>query len=256
VQDWAAYTDEQHDVWRTLYERRVEELESTGSDRVLRGLEQVGLRPDSVPDLRDVNRRLEPLTKWEAVPVSGFLPAGAFFESLARRRFPTTVTVRPRHQLEYLPEPDIFHDVFGHVPLHADPVFADALQRCGQLGVAARDERERTALTRLFWFTVEFGLVRERGEPRIYGSGLVSSAKDAANALGDGCIRRPFNLEAVLQQPFAIDDLQPVLFVLESFDQFLGAVDEAALRLGLASPAGTGSISRKALAASTSALMP
>jgi phenylalanine-4-hydroxylase len=251
VQDWDAYTAAEHEVWRILYGRRVQELQSTGSERVLRGLELVGLQPDTVPDLLEVSRRLEPLTRWRAIPVSGFLPAGTFFESLATRRFPTTVTVRPRQQLDYLPEPDIFHDVFGHVPLHADPVFADALQRCGQLGAAAREGEERTALTRLFWFTIEFGLVRERGEPRIFGSGLVSSSKDAANALGGGCERRPFSLDAVLEQPFAIDDLQPVLFVLESFDQLLEAFDDAARRLGLAPPGGGRSISRQSVAAPT-----
>lgn len=233
-QDWSAYTDEQHDVWRLLYERRVAELMATGSRRVLEGIGNIGLRPDAVPDLRDVNARLALVTGWQAVPVAGFIPAGAFFMSLAVRRFPTTITVRPRQQLDYLPEPDIFHDVFGHVPLHADPSFADALQQFGALGAAARDEHQRTALARLFWFTIEFGLVRERGEPRIFGSGLVSSAGDAANALGPSCERRPFALDTVLAQPFEIDHLQPVLFVLESFEQLLDAIGEAGRRLDLA----------------------
>jgi phenylalanine-4-hydroxylase len=160
------------------------------------------------------------------VPVSGFIEARQFFEQLAQRRFPTTVTVRPRAQLDYLPEPDVFHDVFGHVPLHADPVFADFLQRFGAVAAAARREEHVEWMARLFWFTVEFGRVK------VYGSGLISSSGDAANALGPGCERRAFSLDAVLAQAYAIDRLQDVLFVVESFDQLFAAVDEAAQRVG------------------------
>src|SRR5204863_3214214 len=134
-----------------------------------------------VPDLADVNRRLSPRTGWQAFGVSGFIPATQFFHCLSRRMFPTTLVVRPRAQLDYLPEPDIFHDVFGHVPLHSHPVFADFLQEFGALAAASRTEAETTEMARLFWFTVEFGLIRERGQTRIYGSGLISSHGDAAN---------------------------------------------------------------------------
>jgi phenylalanine-4-hydroxylase len=154
------------------------------------------------------------------VPVDGFLPAGEFFASLARREFPTTITVRPPDQLEYLPEPDIFHDVFGHVPLHANPPFADFLQDFGVRAARAGAD-ELVGYTRLFWFTIEFGLVREEGEVRIYGSGLISSEKDAANALGPLCERRPFSRARVMAQDFRIDDIQPVLFVAEGLEQLL-----------------------------------
>lgn len=214
----ADYSAEQHDVWRVLYERRMESLRATASSVFLRGLERIGLQRDRVPDLADVNRRLGATTGWAAVGVRGFIPAAQFFHCLSQRRFPTTVTVRPREQLDYLPEPDIFHDVFGHVPLHADPVFADFLQRFGQLASAARTEEQTTAMARLFWFTVEFGLIREGGEVKVYGSGLISSHADAANALSDNCERRPFDIDAVMSQPFEIDKLQPVLFVVESFE--------------------------------------
>lgn len=230
-QDWAAYTPEDHEVWELLYERRMGELASTGSDVFLRGAEAIGLRSDRVPDLREVNRRLSARTGWSAVPVSGFIPARDFFLCLAARRFPTTVTVRPKDQLEYLPEPDIFHDVFGHVPLHADPVFADFLEGFGRAAARARTDEETEAMARLFWFTVEFGLIRERGRIRVYGSGLISSAGDAANALGPKCERRPFSLDAVVRQPFEIDRFQDVLFVIDSFDQLFAAVEEAARRM-------------------------
>jgi phenylalanine-4-hydroxylase len=180
-----------------------------------------------------VNRRLGPRTGWNAVPVSGFLPARQFFECLARRRFPTTVKVRPRSQLDYLPEPDIFHDVFGHVPLHSDPDFGDFLQRFGAVAAAARTEEETLQMARLFWFTVEFGLVREDGELKVYGSGLISSAGDAANALSAACERRPFSLDAVIAQSFEIDRLQDVLFVVDDFAQLFEAVAEAGRRIGI-----------------------
>jgi phenylalanine-4-hydroxylase len=225
TQNWAAYTDEQHDVWSILYARRMATLESTGSRIFLEGAETIGLRPDKVPDLADVNRRLAPRTGWAAVPVAGFIPAREFFACLARRRFPTTIRVRPREQLDYLPEPDIFHDVFGHVPLHAHPVFADFLERFGRLARAAETEESITAMARLFWFTVEFGLVREGAAVKVYGSGLISSHGDAAKALGPDCDRRPFSIDAVIAQPFQIDRLQDVLFVLDSFDQLFEAVE-------------------------------
>jgi phenylalanine-4-hydroxylase len=229
-QHWAGYDAEAHDVWRILYERRMMTLRDTGSEVFLNGIDRIGLASDRVPSLTDVNRRLRTRTGWRAVGVGGFIPAAQFFRCLAQRKFPTTLKVRPRSQLDYLPEPDIFHDVFGHVPLHAEPVFADFLQRFGELGAAARTEDETTALARLFWFTVEFGLIEEGEGPRVYGSGLISSHGDAANALGPNCDRRPFKLDAVIAQPFEIDHFQEVLFVVPSFDSLYRAVEELGAR--------------------------
>lgn len=225
TQDWRAYTAEEHAVWATLYARRMGALQTTASRVFLSGIEAIGLRQDLVPDLADVNRRLMARTGWSAVPVTGFLPAREFFACLAVRRFPTTVTVRPADRLDYVPAPDIFHDVFGHVPLHADPVFAVFLQKFGELAARAEEEAEVERLARLFWFTVEFGLIREDRQVRIYGSGLISSHADAAHALGADCSRRPFAPEAVMAQPFAIDRLQDVLFVIDGFEQLFDAVE-------------------------------
>ena len=224
-QDWNAYTGDNHLAWSMLYARRMATLRDTGSAVFLEGAETIGLGPTKVPDLADVNARLSPRTGWAAVPVSGFLPAKEFFACLAQRRFPTTVTVRPMAQLDYLPEPDIFHDVFGHVPLHANPVFADFLQRFGQVASLARTDAQVEAMARLFWFTVEFGLVREGDGVKVYGSGLISSHADAANALSPACDRRPFDLHAILAQPFEIDRMQDVLFVAEDFAQLFEAVE-------------------------------
>jgi len=233
AQRWSQYTAEDHSVWSLLYSRRMARLQTTASRVFLDGAVAIGLDAAQVPRLDDVNRRLAGRTGWSAVPVGGFLPAPEFFASLACRRFPTTVTIRSRAALDYTPEPDIFHDVFGHVPLHADPVFATFLQRFGRLAASATQPDHVTAMTRLFWFTVEFGLVRERGETRIYGSGLISSEGDAAHALGDGCKRLPFSLDAVFEQDFAIDRLQDVLFVVDGFGTLFAAVEQAARRLGL-----------------------
>jgi phenylalanine-4-hydroxylase len=225
TQDASAYTAENHDVWRTLYERRMATLHENGSAVFLDGMRTIGLSAERVPDLASVNANLGARTGWAAVGVRGFIPAAQFFRCLSQRRFPTTLTVRPRAQLDYLPEPDIFHDVFGHVPLHSHPVFADFLQRFGRLAAASRSEEETAQMARLFWFTVEFGLIRERGMTKIYGSGLISSHADAANALSETCERRPFELDVVLNQSFEIDKLQTVLFVVESFDQLFDAVE-------------------------------
>lgn len=227
----AEYTQENQAVWQLLFARRMRHLREIGSSAFLNGIEAIGLEPHFIPDLEAMNRRLEPITGWRAVAVSGFLEPTLFFQCLAERRFPTTVIVRPIQQLDYLPEPDIFHDVFGHVPMHADPVFADFLQRFGAIAATAKSPAEVRMLTRLFWFTVEFGLIREGGEIKVYGSGLISSMADCVNALSPACDRRPFTLEAVLQQEFEIDHLQPVLFVIESHQQLFEAVEQVRERM-------------------------
>ncbi|MBA2687481.1 MAG: phenylalanine 4-monooxygenase [Gemmatimonadaceae bacterium] len=227
-QEYEQYTSEDHDVWKVLYERRMNTLENTASRLFLDGASTIGLSPESVPALSDVNKRLAARTGWSAVGVSGFIPAAQFFRCLGARRFPTTLRVRPRAQLDYLPEPDIFHDVFGHVPLHADPVFADFLQRFGELGDACESDEQTQALARLFWFTVEFGLIRESGSTRVYGSGLISSHGDAANALSDKCERRSFSLSDVIQTSFRTDEIQPVLYEIGSFNDLFVAVEELA----------------------------
>jgi len=226
-QRWEDYAAEQHEVWKILFNRRMGQLKDAGSKVFCEGIERIGLSPNHVPNLEDVNKRLEPLTGWRAVPVSGFLEAKLFFKCLAERRFPTTVIIRRMEQLDYLPEPDIFHDVFGHVPLHSDPVFANFLQEFGAVAAAAQSENEVKMLTRLFWFTVEFGLIEEHGKPKAYGSGLISSAADCANALSPKCQRLPFSLKAIFSQDFEVSDLQNVLFVVKSFDELFEAAEKA-----------------------------
>jgi phenylalanine-4-hydroxylase len=224
-QRYAGYSEENHATWRALYRAQQPFLSRRASSAWLAGASAIALGPQRIPRLADVNARLGPMTGWQSRAVPGYLPPRAFFACLARREFPTTIVIRPRAQLGYLPQPDIFHDVFGHVPLHADPVFADFLQIWGESALAARDEHRLEQLTRLFWFTVEFGLIREVGELRLYGSGLISSPEEARHALESPDVeRRPFELEQVCATPFEIDHYQPLLFVLESFTQLRDAM--------------------------------
>lgn len=226
VQDYAKYTDEDHYVWATLCERRMPALQQTACKAFLDGLGLIGLDSKRVPKLDDINARLKPLTRWQARAVPGYLPARDFFSALSERQFPTTITVRPLKQLEYLPEPDIFHDVFGHVPLHSNPVFADFLQHYGRVALEADGEQEMTELARLFWFTVEFGLIRENNEVKLFGSGLMSSVGEGPHALSNDVEKREFNLESVIHQSFEIDHYQPILYVIDSFEQLYHAIEE------------------------------
>ena len=172
-QRYEGYTAENQETWQILFDRQMAFLKDNASQTYLKGAEIINLRRDRVPPLSDINARLWPLTKWQSRAVPGYLPPRAFFACLARREFPTTIVIRPKESIDYLPEPDIFHDIFGHVPLHADPTFADFLQTYGQAALAANDPAETERLARLFWFTVEFGLIREGGRLKVYGSGLI-----------------------------------------------------------------------------------
>src|SRR5271156_4019532 len=234
-QDWNAYTPEQHAVWAELVSRRMPQLVEHACDEYLDGFHQIGLREDTIPNLSEVNKRLAPRTRWNATPVSGFLPPDAFFEMLAARQFPTTTWLRSRGSLEYTPEPDIFHDVFGHVPMHAHPVFADFLQQYGKVCARLRDKDALERMGRLFWFTVEFGVIRQAGRIKLYGSGLISSHGESNYVIqhleGGGPEIRDFNLDQVLDQQFLVSEMQKVLYAVESFDQIYEAAHEAERRL-------------------------
>jgi phenylalanine-4-hydroxylase len=237
-QDFAAYTPEQHQVWAELVSRRMPELQQHACQEYLEGFQVIGLREDTIPDLAAVNHRLEAKTGWNATPVSGFLPPEAFFEMLAARRFPTTTWLRGQESLEYIPEPDIFHDVFGHVPMHAHPVFADFLQQYGKVCAQLRDPDSHSKdslerMGRLFWFTVEFGVIRQQGQIKLYGSGLISSPGESSYVLhaANGPEIRDFNLDQVLNQEFLVSEMQKVLYAVDSFEQIFEAAHEAERRL-------------------------
>ena len=230
-QNYSAYTNEQHAVWAELVGRVLPELEKHAARSYLDGFQIIGLQPYRLPRLSSISARLEPRTGWNSTPVSGFLPAPAFFEILAARRFPTTTWLRSRDSLEYTPEPDIFHDVFGHVPMHANKVFADFLQHYGRVCASIEDERILERLGRLFWYTVEFGLIREGSEIKVYGSGLISSHGECQNVVEGHCAVHDFSLDEVLDTPVKVDEFQKVLFAIDSFDQMYEAMHEAEQRV-------------------------
>jgi phenylalanine-4-hydroxylase len=230
-QNYTAYTAEQHAVWAELVGRVLPELEKHAARAYLDGFQIIGLQTDRLPRLASISSRLEPRTGWNSTPVSGFLPAPAFFEMLAGRRFPTTTWLRGRDSLEYTPEPDIFHDVFGHVPMHANKVFADFLQHYGRVCASIEDEKVLERLGRLFWYTVEFGLIREGSEIKVYGSGLISSHGECRNVTEGHCAVHDFSLDEVLDTPVKVDEFQKVLFAIDSFDQMYEAMHAAEQRV-------------------------
>jgi phenylalanine-4-hydroxylase len=232
-QTWAKYTPEQHALWAELVSRRMPQLREHACREYLDGFHQIGLREDKLPNLSEVSALLQPRTGWQSTPVSGFLPADAFFEMLAARMFPTTTWLRSRDSMEYTPEPDIFHDVFGHVPMHAHPVFANFLESYGKICAGLMDRPDALErMGRLFWFTVEFGLIRQDGEIKVYGSGLISSHGECTRVLAGGCEVKDFDLDAVLNQQFQTSEMQPVLYAVESFDQIYEATKEAEKKIG------------------------
>ena len=234
-QDYAKYTPENQAVWRELVERRLPQLEQWACREYLDGYQVIGLSPSRIPNLKEIAGRLSPRTGWETTPVSGFMPPDAFFEMLAARRFPTTTWLRDRNSIDYTPEPDIFHDVFGHVPMHAHKVFGDFLQHYGAVCARVQDKDVLEKIGRLFWYTVEFGLIRERGKIKVYGSGVVSSHGECVNVISGKCEVRDFNLDEVLSTPVKVDEIHKLLFAIENFDQIYEAMQQAEKRLLLAS---------------------
>lgn len=240
-QPYELYSEENQEAWRKLYALLRPKWERFANAKFRQGVESLCLKPDRIPTLDEINMFLEPLTGFQAKAVSGYVPTFLFFDSLKKREFPTTITIRSTQNLSYLPEPDIFHDVAGHVPMHTDRTFADVLVKFGSLAeVAAKrhahltDEKERTAktrsnikaLARFFWYTVEFGLMRENGRTCVYGSGLLSSADEIEHSvLSEDVQRFPFQMEWVVNQPFEIDRFQPLLFIVDSFEHLYGEVE-------------------------------
>jgi phenylalanine-4-hydroxylase len=233
-QPYELYSAENHDTWRRLYARMRPRWERFANDRFLQGIDALCFDPNRVPRLDEVNRFLCPLTGFQAKAVSGYIPAFLFFDSLRNRAFPTTITIRASDSLDYLPEPDIFHDIAGHVPMHTDRAFADTLVRFGECAHTAveiaRDDLSRLtsiirAMARFFWFTVEFGLMRSPDRLRAYGSGLLSSYGELEHALRSRSVQRyPAQIEWMVNQAFEIDHYQPLLFVVDSFEHLFDMV--------------------------------
>ena len=223
-QDWDRYTAEQHATWVTLYERQAAVLPGRACEPFLRGLHALDLHGAGIPDFERISDTLRGLTGWSVVAVPGLVPDDVFFDHLANRRFPAGSFIRRPDQLDYLEEPDVFHDVFGHVPMLTDPVFADYMAAYGRGGARAKVLGRLPNLARLYWYTVEFGLLRTDAGLRIYGAGIVSSRAEQAFALDDPSPNRlGFDLERVMRTPYRIDDFQQVYFAIPSLEALLEA---------------------------------
>jgi phenylalanine-4-hydroxylase len=223
-QSWSDYTPQEHETWVRLYERQAELLPGRACEPFLKGLEALDLHDAGIPDFQRLNAELHRLTGWRVVAVPGLVPDDVFFDHLANRRFPAGRFIRRPDQLDYLQEPDIFHDVFGHVPMLADPVFADYMQAYGRGGQRALSLGRLHNLARLYWYTVEFGLLATPDGVRIMGAGIVSSRAESLFALDDPSPNRlGFDLERVMRTPYRIDDFQQTYFVVPSLQALLDA---------------------------------
>ncbi len=243
-QPYELYSEANHAAWSRLFTRMEDRWRRYANPRFLQGIDNLCLDPHRMPKLEDVNRFLSPLTGFKAKPVSGYVPSFLFFDCLRNREFPTTITIRDGATLDYLPEPDIFHDIAGHVPMHTDRAFADTLVRFGDCahtaaeivaGISDQEEQIRRvtsifkALARFFWFTIEFGLMRGPNghDLKVYGSGLLSSHGEIAHAIDSPLVQRyPMQLEWVVNQYFEIDHYQPLLFIVDSFDHLFELVGQ------------------------------
>ena len=221
-QNWSHYSAEDHATWDTLFSRQAKLLPGRASNAWLRGLDVLKLSKPGIPDFAELSDRLMDLTGWQVVAVPGLVPDDVFFDHMANRRFVAGNFIRRPDQLDYLQEPDVFHDVFGHVPMLADPVFADYLEAYGRGGQRAMQHDALKYLGRLYWYTVEFGLIAEPEGLRIYGSGIVSSYAESRFALDDPSPHRlAFDLSRVMRTDYRIDDFQQNYFVVPSFDELL-----------------------------------
>jgi phenylalanine-4-hydroxylase len=221
-QGWDRYTAEEHATWDTLFARQSKLLPGRASEAYLRGLDVLKLSRPGIPDFEELSDRLMKLTGWQVVAVPGLVPDDVFFDHMANRRFVAGNFIRRPDQLDYLQEPDVFHDVFGHVPMLADPVFADYLAAYGRGGQRALGMDALKYLGRLYWYTVEFGLVREDGDLRIYGAGIVSSYSESRFAQEDPSPNRiGFDLARVMRTEYRIDDFQQNYFVIPSYEELL-----------------------------------
>ena len=218
-QDYASYTAADHDTYRRLYERQRALLPGLASQAFIDALPSLGAS-DRIPRFDDINEQLHKATRWELVAVPGLIPEEPFFSLLAHRKFPVTDWIRKPEEFEYIVEPDIFHDLFGHVPLLFNPVFADYVQRYGQGGLKAQGLGSCEMLSRLYWYTIEFGLIREAGQLRAYGAGILSSSGELAYSVQSPEPQRiPLQLERTMRTRYKIDTYQQTYFVIDSFEQ-------------------------------------
>lgn len=219
------YTEEDFLVWRTLFNRQMEELTEKASVDFLKAVNDIGFTPDVIPDFIAVNKRLGSLTGWNLITVPCISPADEFFKLLSEKKFTATCWLRKFSELDYLEEPDMFHDVFGHAPLLTNKEYCEFFQALGQIALEhIENPKIILMLQRLYWFTIEFGLIEEKGKLKIYGAGIISSKNETANALNVTSKKHPFDVKSIISQDFRTDILQENYFVIESFSQLENSI--------------------------------
>jgi phenylalanine-4-hydroxylase len=238
------YSDEEHGIWATLYDRQIQAIRGKACDEYFQGIELLGMPKDRIPQLGEISSRMRRETGWEVAYVPALIPFSEFFKLLSERKFPAATFIRTREELDYLQEPDIFHEIFGHTPLLTNKYFADFTHTYGKLGLAASKE-DRVYLARMYWFTVEFGLIQPPGKPmRIYGGGILSSIGETEYAFNsDKPQRKRFSITDALRTPYRIDIMQPLYYYLEDLRELyeltqkdLMALVADAKRMGLFAP--------------------
>jgi phenylalanine-4-hydroxylase len=221
-QDWRSYSEEEHDRWSRLFDRQEKLLPGRACEAFLVAKQKLELSRAGIPDFSELSDRLCAITGWRVVPVAGLIPDEAFFDHLANRRFPAGAFIRPESELDYLSEPDVFHDVFGHAPLLADPVYARFLEAYGKGGQRALARGQLHNLARLYWYTVEFGLIATSEGLRIFGAGILSSPGETVFSLEDSSPNRvAFALQRIMRTKYIISDYQQTYFVIDRFEQLL-----------------------------------
>ena len=226
-QDYAKYTSDQLVLWSELVQRRMAQLEQCACREYLQGWRALGLEPGRIPHFPEISERLYRRTGWRVQPVSGFMPSRAFFEMLQARQFPATTWLRSRESMDYTPEPDMLHDALGHLPMFVEQSFADAVAEYGHVCHSMESEEKLERMGRLYWYTFEFGLIRQEGAVRVYGSGVASSQKECTNVLSGGCEIRDFSVAEVLNTTVKVDQIHKRLFAISSFAELHTAVGEA-----------------------------
>ena len=221
-QDWSSYSDMEHDRWDRLFNRQKEILPKRACKEFLEAMKRLELSPHGIPDMNVLSDKLESMTGWRIVPVADLVPDEVFFEHLANKRFPAGAFIRPEAEFDYLQEPDVFHDIFGHVPLLADPTFSAFMQAYGQGGLKANGKGQLHNLARLYWYTVEFGLIQSKEGLKIFGAGILSSPQESIFALDDPSPNRiRLDIKRVMRTQYIIDDFQQTYFVIDNFQDLL-----------------------------------
>jgi phenylalanine-4-hydroxylase len=226
IQNYNSYTEENHDVWSILFDRQMENLPGKAIPEFLEGLKKVGFTRDRIPNFEEVNQRLRPLTGFEVVAAPGIVDDAIFFQLIANKQFPATVWIRRMDQLEYLEEPDMFHDVFGHVPLLTIPVYCEFLAKLSEMALDYIDRPDIIdKITRIYWYTIEFGLFRNAsGKAEIYGAGILSSVGESNLSVSDESVKYEFDVHQILDTTYIKETFQSQYFCITSFNELLNSL--------------------------------